>query len=130
MTIVCMQQETAHQKPFRIPLLMTAWAGPCEGKSSLVPRPEPGNEARAKILGIPCSVIPPNASVNGVQNFFPEEFIKRHISGQITTLKGTSFICHISSSSKHTQGHANWLAYQCPINPAIKGIVWTESTST
>ena len=56
-----------------------------------------------EILGIPCSVIPPNASVNGVQNFFPEEFIKRHISGQITTLKGTSFICHISSSSKHTR---------------------------
>lgn len=59
---------------------------------------------RQKILGTSCSAIPPDAPENEVQNVIPEEFLKCHISGQIATLKGISYMCHISSSGLYIHG--------------------------
>jgi len=57
---------------------------------------------RQKILGTSCSAIPPDAPENGVQNVIPEEFLKRHISGQIATLNEETFI---SSGGLYIHGY-------------------------
>lgn len=83
----------------------------CQSVQNLASFPPRRNEAmqralwRQKILGTSCLVIPQDASENGVQNVIPEEFLKCHISGQIATLKGTSFICHISSGGLYIHGY-------------------------